>query len=151
MSNRVYTTRRNSIVVALKELIKSSLVGSSEYFSRVGEVHSKIKFFDELTDFPAVFVVAGNESRQYQGAGYKDRYLDIRIMVFVKEDQPLEACERILEDLETLVENNARISYVVSNTGVTAKTIDISVSSISTDEGALDPISVGEINLIVHY
>jgi hypothetical protein len=151
MTERVYTTRRNSIVSALKDLIKNSLTGSAAYPSRIGEVHSKIKFFDDLVDFPAAFIIAGNENRQYQAGGYKDRYLEVRIMVFVKEHEPLEACEKILEDIETLVEKNARISYIVANTGETAKTIDISVSSISTDEGALDPISVGEINLLVHY
>ena len=147
--SRIYTTRRAAIVNAIITLIKENLNGYT-YSSRVGEIYNRIKFFDDLNDFPVIFVVAGNETRIYQGGGYKDRYLDIRLMIFVKEENPLDACEKILEDLETLLEQNAQLNYT-SNKGTISRTKDITVSSLTTDEGALDPISLGEINLQIYY
>jgi hypothetical protein len=62
----------------------------------------------------------------------------------------LKKCEAILEDIETLVEDNGRLAYT-DRQGTTQFTHDITILSISTDEGTLDPISIGEMSLRVHY
>jgi hypothetical protein len=150
MTARTYSTRRYAIVDALVSLFKR-IDGTGSYLSNLNSnVFNKLKFYDEVTDFPTICVTASNESRQYQAGGYRDRYLEVRLMVFVNEDNPLKKCEAILEDVETLVEDNGRLAYV-DRQGQTQFTHDITILSISTDEGTLDPISIGEMTLRVHY
>ena len=150
MTARTYSTRRYAIVDAMVNLFKR-IDGTGQYLSSLnGNVFSKLKFYDEVTDFPTVCVTASNESRQYQTGGYRDRYLEVRLMVFVNEENPLKKCEAILEDIETLIEDNGRLAYT-DRQGQTQFTHDITILSISTDEGTLDPISIGEMTLRVHY
>lgn len=150
MTARTYSTRRYAIIDALVALFKR-IDGTGTYLSSLNNnVFSKLKFYDEVTDFPTVCVTASNESRQYQAGGYRDRFLEVRLMVFVNEENPLKKCEAILEDIETLIEDNGRLAYV-DRQGQTQFTHDITVLSISTDEGTLDPISIGEMTLRVHY
>lgn len=150
MTARTYSTRRYALVDSLVALFKR-IDGTGSYLSNLNQnVFSKLKFYDEVTDFPTVCVTASNESRQYQAGGYRDRYLEVRLMVFVNEENPLKKCEAILEDIETLVEDNGRLAYT-DRQGTTQFTHDITILSISTDEGTLDPISIGEMTLRVHY
>ncbi len=58
--------------------------------------------------------------------------------------------EKLLEDIETVIEFNGRLAYRDSK-GASQYTQDIRVLSIDTDEGALSPIGVGEILLQVRY
>lgn len=150
MTARTYSTRRYALIDSLVALFKR-IDGTGQYLSSLNQnVFSKLKFYDEVTDFPTVCVTASNESRQYQAGGYRDRYLEVRLMVFVNEENPLKKCEAILEDIETLVEDNGRLAYT-DRQGTTQFTHDIIILSISTDEGTLDPISIGEMSLRVHY
>lgn len=150
MTARTYSTRRYAIIDALVVLFKR-IDGTGHFLSSLNRnVFSKLKFYDEVTDFPTVCVTASNESRQYQAGGYRDRYLEVRLMVFVNEENPLKKCEAILEDIETLIEDNGRLAYI-DRQGQTQFTHDITILSISTDEGTLDPISIGEMSLRVHY
>jgi hypothetical protein len=150
MTERTYSTRRYAVVNALVEKVKE-INGTGSYVSNLNRnVFNKLKFYDDVSDFPCVCITAGTETRQYQAGGYRDRFLDIRLMIFVKEDNPLDVCEAILEDIETVAEANGRLAYV-DRTGATQYTHDITVLSLSTDEGTLDPISIGEMTLRVHY
>lgn len=149
MTERTYSTRRNAIATALKEKLLE-INGRGSYVSRVAEAYTQLKFYDDIHNFPAIFIVPGTETRVYQAANYRDRYLDLRIMLFVKQENPLEECEALLEDIETVVETNGRLQYV-DRSGTTQTTHDITIQSISTDEGTLDPISIGEMTVRVHY
>lgn len=152
MNVREYTSRRTSIVTALVEAIKSSLTGEGQFSSNVGEnVHPKMLFWDEINEFPAVHIAAGRETREYQGGGYKDRILQITIRCYVKdEDDSLVALETLLEDIETVIELNGRLAYQ-DPSGAINTTRDITILAIDTDEGLLDPLGVGDIQLQVRY
>jgi len=150
MTARTYSTRRKSIVTALVNLFKR-IDGTGSFVSNLNQnVSDYLRFFSDVKDFPALCVVAGSEDRQYQAGGYRDRYLSLRLVIFVSEENPLTKCEAILEDLETLIEDNGRLAYT-DRQGNTQYTHDITVLSISTDEGTLDPISIGEMTIRVHY
>jgi hypothetical protein len=149
MTERTYSTRRQAIANALKNKLLE-INGRGSYVSRIAEAYTQLKFYDDIHNFPAIFVIPGTETRTYQAANYRDRYLDLRIMLFVKEENPLEACEGLLEDIETVIETNGTLVYE-DRTGTTQTTHDITVLTISTDEGTLDPISIGEITVRVHY
>lgn len=147
---RIYSTRRYAVVDSIVDLLKQ-INGTGFFISNInGNVFNKLKFYEDITDFPAICVTASTETRDYKAGGYRDRYLDVRVMIFVKEENPLKKCEAILEDIETLIESNGRLSYI-DRQGAAQRTIDISVLSIGTDEGTLEPISIGEMALRVHY
>ena len=148
--NRLYTSRRMSIVNALVEKLKD-IDGSNEMLSNVyNNVHPRLKFWDEVDEFPAIHVNAGNETRQYQGAGYKDRFLSITVRMYVQEEEAVEALARLIEDVETVVETNSTLTYY-DNTNQKHATQQITVVSIDTDEGVLEPLGVGEMLLEVRY
>lgn len=150
MAERDYTTRRMAIVKAIEDKLKL-IDGNSPYRTNLfGNVLPRLKFWDEVQDFPAVHVSAGAETRQYQGGGYKDRFLTITIRVYVQEENAVFALEKLLEDIETVLEANSWLEYVDQD-GNTQRTQMISILSIDSDEGALEPLGVGEIICEVRY
>lgn len=150
MNERQYTSKRFSILKALVAKFKE-IDGSGEFRTNLWEnAHPKLIFWDEVTQYPAVYASLGPEQRLYQAGGYKDRFLTIAVRCYVKDVEPQEALELLLEDLETVTEQNGRLAYQDSS-GTIHTTQDISVLSIETDEGALAPLGVGEITLQVRY
>jgi hypothetical protein len=150
MSNRNYATRRQSIVDALVTKLKG-INGTGDFLSNVFEnVSPRLKFWDEVEDFPAIHLNAGSETRDYQGGGYKDRFLSVTIRIYVREEDAVDALDKLLEDVETVVEDNSRLQYTDRQNNV-QYTQQITILSIDTDEGVLEPLGVGEILLEVRY
>lgn len=150
MAERQYTSRRQSIVNALVTALKG-IDGTGSFLSNVyNNVSPRLKFWDEVEDFPSIHINAGSERRQYQGAGYKDRFLAATVRVYVKEEDAVDALDKLLEDVETVLEENSRLVYV-DKQGKTQYTQLINIISIDTDEGVLEPYGVGEILIEVRY
>ena len=149
-TNRGYSTKRLGIVSALAEKLKE-IDGNGDFNTDIyGNVHPRLKFWDEVREFPAIHLNAGSETRDYQGAGYKDRFLSVTVRVYVQAEDSVEALEELLEDIETIIETNSRLEYE-DRRGTSHHTHQISIISIDTDEGVLEPLGVGEILLEVRY
>lgn len=142
-------SKRTSIVTALVNQFKT-IAGNQPYQTNLFEnAHAKLKFWDEIQEFPAVYVTPGSETREYLPADFTWGYLGVCVKVYVKsEDQAQEQLEALLEDLETCIDNNRVLVYDPDN-GL--ETTEILITSITTDEGLLAPYGVGEINLQVRY
>jgi hypothetical protein len=150
MATRDYTTRRLGIVNALVSKLQD-INGSGAYLSDLaGNVSPRLKFWDEVEEFPAVHLNAGSETREYQSAGYKDRFLSITLRCYVQDEDAVEALDELLEDVETVLENNSRLSYK-DRSNATQHTQQITIVSIDTDEGVLEPLGVGEMLIEVRY
>ena len=150
MAEREYTTRRMGIIKALEDKLKG-IDGNYPYRTNLYKnVLPRLKFWDEVEDFPAVHVSAGSETRQYQGGGYKDRFLTVTIRVYVQEENAIFALEKLFEDIETVLESNASIAYKDQD-GKSQSVQQITILSLDTDEGALEPLGVGEIICEVRY
>lgn len=150
MAERDYTSRRMAIVSALEDKLKL-INGSTPYRTNLfNNVLPRLLFWDEVQDFPAVHVSAGTETRQYQGGGYKDRYLTLTIRVYVQEENAVFALEKLFEDIETVIEQNSSLPYVDQD-GNAQSVHQITIVSIDSDEGALEPLGVGEIICEVRY
>ena len=150
MAERNYTTRRLSIVDALVDKLKT-IDGSNQFLSSLyNQVYPRLKFWDEVEEFPSVHLNAGSESRQYQAGGYKDRFLTVTLRCYVNEEDAVYALEKLLQDVETVVEENSRLQYTDSN-GTKQYTQQITIVSIDTDEGVLEPYGVGEMLIEVRY
>jgi len=149
MSERGYTTRRSAIVDAFVQKLLT-INGTGNFLSSVSNVEPRLKFWDEIEEFPAIHINAGSETREYLGAGEKFRYLTLTFRCYVNEENPVEALERLMEDVETVIETNNPITYT-DNLGKVQSTIQTTILSIDTDEGVLDPFGIGEIITTVQY
>ena len=148
--SRQYTTRRLGIVEAIVEKLKD-INGAGTYLTDLAQnVSPRLKFWDEVEEFPAVHLNAGSETREYQGSGYKDRFLSITRRCYVQEEDSVLALDELLEDVETVLEDNSRLPYKDRN-GATQYTQQITIVSVDTDEGVLEPLGVGEIQIEVRY
>ena len=151
MSTRTYTSRRANILRALAEKLKD-IDGSGAFLTDLqNNVHPRLKFWDEVVEFPAIHLNAGAETREYQAGGYKDRFLSVTIRCYVQdEEDATEALNVLMEDIETVVEENSRLEYADSQNN-TFNTQQITIVSINTDEGVLEPLGVGELDIEVRY
>ncbi len=148
--SRAYTTRRLGIVSAIVEKLKD-INGAGTFLSDLNEnVSPRLKFWDEVEEFPAVHLNAGSETREYQGGGYKDRFLSITLRCYVQAEDAVEALDELMEDVETVLEDNSRLAYL-DRTQTTQYTQQITIVSIDTDEGVLEPLGVGEMLIEVRY
>lgn len=141
-------SRRTSIVKALAEKFKQ--LDGSNYPSDVSNnSFSKLKFWDEVNDFPSIYTVPGSETREYLPAGFAWGFLGISIKLYCKGETSQDTLEVLLEDVEKILDSTqGRLIY---DTDRGYETSEISITSITTDEGLLAPYAVGEINLLVRY
>ena len=150
MATRTYATRRQAIVNALVDKLKG-INGNGEYLTNLfNNVHPRLKFWDEIEEFPAVHLNAGSETRDYQGGGYKDRFMSVTLRCYVNSEDAVEDLDKLLEDVEVVLEDNSRLQYI-DRKGVTQYTHQITIISIDTDEGVLEPYGVGEMTIEVRY
>jgi hypothetical protein len=142
-------SRRTSIVKALAERLKT-IDGTPPYVTNLqGLSFAKLKFWDEINDFPSVYLSPGTELREYHPADFAWGMLGVCVKVYCKsEDAAQEQLEQLLEDLERCIDANRRLVYDTDNN---YETTEILIDSITTDEGLLAPYAVGEINLQVRY
>ena len=148
--SRAYTTRRLGIISALVDKLKT-INGAGTFLTDLGEnVSPRLKFWDEVEEFPAVHLNAGSETREYQAGGYKDRFLSVTIRCYVQAEDAVEALDELMEDVESVLEENSRLKYK-DRTNTDQYTQQITIVSLDTDEGLLEPLGVGEMLIEVRY
>jgi hypothetical protein len=142
-------TRRTSIVTALAEKFKI-IDGTGSFNSDLfGNSYPKLKFWDEVQDFPSVYLTAGTEVREYHPSDFIWAFMNVSVKVYVRsESDAHQKLEDLLNDLETVINDNRVLVYDTTNN---LSTTEILIQSITTDEGLLAPYGVGEINLQVRY
>lgn len=145
----IYTSRRSLIVEALVAKLKE-IDATGVFNTDLGNnVHPRLLFWDEVNEFPAVHLSAGNEQREYLPGGLINRYLSVTIRLYVKAEDTVSELEKLLNDIEFVIEQNGRLAYQDYLGAQTTR--DIRITSIDTDEGVLSPLGVGEILLQVSY
>lgn len=141
-------SKRTSIVKALSEALKS-IDGNTPYKTNLfNNSFPHLKFWDEVSDFPCVYMSPGSEIREYLPGDFKWGFLNVSLKIYCKGDDSSVQLEQLLEDIETVVDSNRNLVYDTDNGW---DTTDITITSITTDEGLLAPYAVGEINLQVRY
>lgn len=140
---------RTSIAKALAEKLKL-IDGTGVYKTNInGNAIPKLKFWDEVNDFPAIYMSTGSETREYHPGGFKWAFLGISIKCYVKGEDPAQNLENLLEDVEKVIDANRALYY--DSTNPSKQTVEILINSIVTDEGLLAPYGIGEINISVQY
>ncbi len=140
---------RASIASALAEKLKL-INGETPFKTNVfNNAYPKLKFWDEVMDFPAIYMSTGSETRDYHPGGFKWGFLGISLKLYVKGEDPATELENLLEDVERVIDTNRSLVYDTETAG--AQTTEILINSIVTDEGLLEPYGVGEVNITVQY
>ena len=141
-------SKRTSIVKALCEKLKT-IDGTGPYKTNLyNAAFPKLVFWDECSNFPAIYVTTGTEMREYLPSDFTWGFLGLGVKLYCKGDNSQEQLEDLLEDVERCVDSNRVLVY---DTVKGHQTTEILVTSITTDEGLLAPYAVGEINLQVRY
>ena len=140
------SSARSQIVDSLITELKN-INGRSPYKTTVHKnVYKGVEFWDSINDFPAIYVSPGFEAREYLPGDFKWAFLTVNLRVFVKESDPQARLEKVISDIETVVDANNDLAFDTNNSSV-----DIRILSIDTDEGLLTPFGAGEIKLEVRY
>ena len=107
-------------------------------------VFRKIKFLDEVNDFPSLYVSAGTEIRDFQSENLTVATLDVIIRAYVYgEDNSQTLSDDLAQDVEHII-------YALGDNpdkGI----LDITIDNITTDEGLAIPYGIAEIELSVVY
>jgi hypothetical protein len=142
-------SKRTSIIKALAETFKT-IDGTSPYITNLqNQSFAKLKFWDEVNEFPSVYLTPGTERREYHSSDFAWGYLHVCVKVYCKDEEfAQDQLEQLLSDLETCIDANRQLIY---NADSGYETTEILIDSITTDEGLLSPYAVGEINLQVRY
>lgn len=107
-------------------------------------VFRKIKFLDEVNDFPSIYLSAGTEIRNFQSENLTVATLNVIIRAYVYgEDNSQTAADNLVEDIEHVI-------YSIGDEpekGI----LDITIENISADEGLAFPYGIAELELSVVY
>ena len=136
------------IVVAQLKLIKgdeSTFDSSYTYNTNLfNNAFRGLKFLDEVNDFPAVYVAAGTETRTFNSNNLTTASLDITLRLYVYgQDNSQQLADEAVQDVEHVI-------YHIGDNPAKGL-LDITIDSISTDEGLAAPYGLAEIALIVNY
>lgn len=141
-------SRRSSIVKALAEKLKE-IDGTGTYKSNLySNAFPKLKFWDEVTDFPSIYMSPGMETREYHPSDFAWGFLGVSVKVYCKGDEAQDELENLLDDVEKCIDANRVLVYDAENG---YETTEILITSITTDEGLLAPYAIGEVNLQIRY
>ena len=143
------TSRRrdiaNFLVGELKKIDGGVSTFDSSYTYQVNlfdNVFRRLKFLDEINDFPSVYLQAETENRIYDSKGLTTSTLDFMLRVYVHTETAVEELESTMQDIEFVIYNMDTEKYGM---------MDVQVSTMSTDEGLLDPYGIGEVGVTVQY
>jgi hypothetical protein len=142
-------SKRSSITKALSTKINELLVGDNNYTTNLyNNCYPYLKFWDEVDNFPSIYITPGSETREYLPSNFTWAYLNLSVKLYCKGENSSQDLETLLEDFENAINANRVLTYDEVNS---LETTEILVVSITTDEGLLAPYAVGEINLQVRY
>ena len=147
----VYRTARKKIAEALAKKFKE-IDGNHPYNTNVFDnVGSTLTFLDDIEQYPKVCVVAGDETRQYLPDGFKWRFLLISVRAYISnEEDAQETLALLIEDLERIIDESDTLVYDDS-VDPNLTTTSMTIQSITTDEGVIAPLGIGEIIVEVRY
>lgn len=146
---------RSGVCKAIAAELSTLLVGTGDYATNIyGNVDNKVKHFNNVPDFPYISVTPGSEVREDQPSNFTWGFLTVNIRIYVSNAEDAQGeLEQIISDVEYYLDGNINIEYTKKRPeGDTQETTtNITIDSITTDEGLLDPKGLAEISITVRY
>ena len=107
-------------------------------------VFRKLKFIDEVNDFPSLYITAGTEFRNFQSENLTIATLGVIIRAYVYgDDNSQKLSDDLAEDIEHVIYNLPE----APDKGI----LDITIESISMDEGLINPYGLLNVELSIVY
>jgi hypothetical protein len=146
-----YRTARKKIVDALVDKLKG-INGIHPFNSNTfNNVHGHMIFLDQIQEYPKICVIAGDEAREYQPGEFKWRFLTLEVRVYISnQEDSQEALGLLMEDIERVIDDNDILVYD-STVDPSLKTTSLTLITLSTDEGVLAPLGIGEMVVECRY
>jgi hypothetical protein len=144
MSNQ----RRNIInhILTNLKLIDGSISSLNSNYTFQNNIFSnvfrKIKFLDEVNDFPSIFFQVGEEVRVYNTSGNTTGLIPLTLRIYVNDEESSGSLDSLIQDIEHIIYNLDTGVYSIR---------DIIISSIDTDEGLVKPYGISEIEILIDY
>lgn len=149
---------RTSIADALVQRIKSEMDGSqpNEYFNNLyGNCSRQTYKFDEIREFPYIAVHVGTETGNYLPSAQQWIYLELPILIYDKEKEDIDMqLESLIADVKTVIDTGGNLKYTIKKpdgSTIDTEATDMSITSVSTDEGILAPFGFAQVNVTVRY
>lgn len=143
-------SRRKEITELLVTELKNINGGISTYDPNYqysidvsNNVFRRLKFLDEINDFPTICVNAGSEARIYDTVGLITGELTLNIRAYLRSENPITAAENLADDIEHVIYHLGDKSDI----GM----LDMIMQSVSTDEGLVAPFGILEIDILARY
>ena len=145
------TSRRTEIIDFLVTELKKIDGGTSTFNSNYtyntnlfNNVKRKLKFLDEVNDFPSLYIAAGTEIRDFKSENLTTATLDATIRAYVfSEDNSQSDIDNLVQDIEHVIYNIGDNS----DKGIQ----EFNIANISADEGLLAPYGLGEVEITIQY
>jgi len=137
----------NIIIAALKEIDGQAVIGKNYTYNNnlFNNAVRGIRFLDEVNDFPSLYISAGTENRDFNSKSLTVAELDVTIRAYVYgQDNSQSLADDIIQDIEFVIYQQIAFD---PDKGI----LDITIDSISTDEGLAAPYGISEVNLLVAY
>lgn len=134
------------LVTELKKINGSTSTFDPNYLYSTdiaNNVFRRLKFLDEINDFPTICVNAGSEARTYDTSGLITGDLTLNIRAYLRAENPITAAENLADDIEHIVYHLGDKSDI----GI----LDLIMQSVSTDEGLVAPFGILEIDILARY
>lgn len=147
------------ICSALAEKIKTELVQQNvgtKYFHDIYNNVATISYLvQEVPSFPMVTVTQGPEEYEYQPGGVRWTLLRVYVRAYYKDEYDSERqIQLLLRDLKKILDTPERIQYNISNPDGTTEPRFVAIDNLgglTTDEGILRPIAIGELSITLKY
>src|SRR6185436_15228144 len=104
-------TGRAKILDALVAKLKEINNTGDYTVNLFGNVQKSNKFWDEVTDFPYVCVIAGTETRDYLPSDFTWGLLSVSLRVYVKGETPVDQLEEVIGNVEQCINRNRQLVY----------------------------------------
>jgi len=141
--------RRTEICDYLVTQLK--LINGADYINGIvfttnlfNNVYRRLKFIDQINDFPAIYVSAGTEIRNFHTENLTEANLSVTIRIYVYgEDNSQDQSNELIDDIEKLI-------YSIGDNpdkGI----LDITIENITIDDGVGAPYGMAEVELSITY
>lgn len=132
-----------------------SLIDNPYHTNIDNQVTGRNLYPQDIEYFPTVTIALGPETVEYQPAGFRWNFLTLFFRAYVhSEDETEERTEELIQDIKNFIDRNETISYnEIKPDGSTQvyEATQMSIQEITTDEGVLRPIGIGEIRVRIRY
>ncbi len=151
-----YMLRPGFSDAAREVVVTTPALIDSPYHTEIdNQVSGRGLYPQDIEAYPAITVTLGPETTDYQPGGHRWNYLTLYFRGYVfSEDETEEKTEEIIQDIKNFIDRNESISYNENKPDGTTQVYEateMSVQTITTDEGVLRPTGIGELQVRVRY